>query len=63
MGKTVIRRLSQNVDIKLWQVFLFALGFILIIVGLVLIILWQRGLVQLRWLPCPKQQVPIAYGL
>jgi len=53
-----MRELLQDVDIKLWQIFLFTSGFILIIVGLVLIILWQRGLVQLKWLQCPKINSP-----
>jgi hypothetical protein len=37
-------------------VFLIA-GFVLVILGLVVIILWQRGLVMLQWLPCPDIKI------
>mgnify|MGYP001599022146 CR=1 FL=1 len=38
------------------------IGFIFIIFGLVLNILWQQGLVQLQPIQCPKwDKIPIAY--
>lgn len=33
---------------------LVCIGMFLIIIGLIGIILWQRGLVQLQFLPCPQ---------
>jgi len=50
----------QKIEIEKWQLVLFIVGAIMIIVGLVIIILWQRGFIQLRWLPCPGYKIPLA---
>jgi len=55
--------MRRQVSLELWQIVIFVFGVLLLVMGLAMIIFWQRGLVQLKWLPCPKQQVPIAYGL
>ena len=40
--------MKKEVNVQVWQILLFSSGFILIIIGLILIILWQRGFVQLK---------------
>ena len=62
----IIRRLipkdfsRKKAELKRWQLLFFFIGAALIIAGLILIIYWQRGFVQLKWLQCPGVEVPFA---
>ncbi len=50
--------MRRKVELERWQLISFIVGVIFIIAGLVVIILWQKGFVQLKWLQCPKYKIP-----
>jgi hypothetical protein len=52
--------MRKKVEFERWQILFFLIGFLMIISGLIVIILWQRGFVQLKWLQCPEEIVPFA---
>jgi len=55
--------MRKKVELERWQLLFLIIGLVLIVAGLVLIILWQRGLVQLKWLQCPEYKIPLATKL
>lgn len=57
---TFTKWLKSEVIIEKWQVLLIFIGFLLIITGLIIIISWQKGFVQLKWLQCPEMEIPFA---
>ena len=50
----------KKVELRIWQISFFIIGELLIVVGLIVIIYWQRGFVQLKWLQCPELEIPFA---
>lgn len=54
------KSLNKTIKVGLLPSILLILGFVCIIIGLIIIIYWQRGFIQIRWLECPKQEMPIA---
>ena len=50
----------KKITLEKWQLISLICGFILIIAGLIVIILWQRGFIQLKWLQCPEIEMPFA---
>ena len=52
--------MRKKITLEKWQLISLICGFILIIAGLIVIILWQRGFIQLKWLQCPEIEMPFA---
>ena len=50
--------MRRKVELERWQLISFIVGVIFFIAGLIVIILWQKGFVQLKWLQCPKYKIP-----
>lgn len=52
--------MRKKITLEKWQLVSLIFGFILIIAGLIVIIFWQRGFIQLKWLQCPELEIPFA---
>jgi len=50
--------MRRKVELEKWQLISFIVGVIFFIAGLIVIILWQKGFVQLKWLQCPEYKIP-----
>lgn len=52
--------MRNKVVVEKWQIISLLIGFAMISTGLIIVILWQRELVQLKWLQCPEYKIPFA---